>query len=364
MPADTDADLDYGPTLRGLRAGQSVFERYELIRQLGRGGMGVVWLARDTKLDLEMALKFLPEALVHDEVALDDLRRETRRCLKLTHDNIIRIFDLVDDPNTAAIAMEFVDGASLAGLRMRQPNRVFEPEQISGWINHVCLGLQYAHEKAKVVHRDIKPANVLVTQEGQAKVADFGVARSLSDSMSHHNRAGQQGGSGTLLYMSPQQLMGYPPSTADDVYSVGAMIYEMLTGKPPFFSGSIERQIENVQPPSMTQRRLDLEVPGVRPLPELWENLVAGCLQKDPAARPASIASVLTFLSGKPAVSAESKTSAKTDPVVSPNPEVNPPPLPSNLPGNQIYHWLEKPISLGKLFGLKDTDEKPNRPNP
>ena len=93
-----EPDLDYGPTLRGLREGMKVFQRYQLLRQLGRGGMGVVWLAQDEKLmELDIALKFLPENLVHDEVALDDLRQETRRCMRLTHQNIVHVYDLVDD---------------------------------------------------------------------------------------------------------------------------------------------------------------------------------------------------------------------------------------------------------------------------
>ena len=114
-------DLDLGQTLRGFAAGQTVFNRYGLTRQLGRGGMGVVWLAHDGKLERDVALKFLPELVALDERAVDDLKRETRRALELTHPNIVRIYDFVDDARCAAISMEWVDGESLSKLGLERP---------------------------------------------------------------------------------------------------------------------------------------------------------------------------------------------------------------------------------------------------
>ena len=111
-------DLDFGVTIRGLVVSQQVFGRYTLRHVLGRGGMGVVWLARDERLERDVALKFLPEAVHFDAGALDDLKRETRRCLDLTHPNIIRIYDFVTDQQAAAISMEYVDGKTLAALRI------------------------------------------------------------------------------------------------------------------------------------------------------------------------------------------------------------------------------------------------------
>jgi serine/threonine protein kinase/tetratricopeptide (TPR) repeat protein len=288
-----DDELDYGATLRGLRAGLKVFGRYTLTRQLGRGGMGVVWLARDGKLDLDVALKFLPETLRDDKVAVDELRRETKRCLHLTHDLIVRTFDLAEDGDMVAIAMEFVDGSTLAELRLNKPSRCFEAAEVEPWLRQICDALAYAHDEARMVHRDLKPSNIMLNATtGRVKLADFGIASSLSDTMSRLTRAGANPGAGTLVYMSPQQLMGFPPAVTDDVYSLGATLYELFTCKPPFFRGSIERQIESMTPPSMTERRAELNVEGVAAIPEMWEKIVAACLDKDAAKRPQSVAEV------------------------------------------------------------------------
>lgn len=299
----SESDLDFGPTLRGLRAGLKVFgQRYELIRQLGRGGMGVVWLARDGKLHLDVALKLLPETLRGDKVAVDELRSETRRCLQLTHDLIVRTYDLAEDEDMVAIVMEYVDGSTLAELRLGRPSRCFDVAEIEPWLQQICAALAYAHEGVRMVHRDLKPSNIMLNAAtGRLKLADFGIASSLSDTISRMTRAGASPASGTLVYMSPQQLMGFPPAVTDDVYSLGATLYELFTGKPPFFRGSIERQIESVSPPSMTQRRAELNVEGMAPIPANWEALVAACLDKDSARRQQSVAALWQILSGSPA---------------------------------------------------------------
>jgi formylglycine-generating enzyme required for sulfatase activity len=264
--------------------------------------MGVVWLARDEKLELEVALKFLPDNLKDDLAAVDELRRETKRCLLLTHPNIVRIFDLAEDEQMVAIAMEYVEGGTLAALRLEKPTRCFEAAEVVPWIKQVCEALSYAHERARVVHRDLKPSNIMISGDsGRVKLADFGIASSLSDTMSRMTRAGAGAGAGTLVYMSPQQLMGYPPSVSDDVYALGATIYELLTGKPPFFRGSIERQIESVVPPSMGERRAELEIGGAEAVPALWEEVIAACLEKEAEKRPRSVAELWQRLNGAPA---------------------------------------------------------------
>ena len=280
-------------TLREFVAGQKLFNRYTLIKTLGRGGMGVVWLARDDELERDVALKFLPELIIHDRAVLGDLKRETRRSLELTHKNIVRIYDFVHDQASGCISMEYVDGDTLSNLRADKPRKVFEPDELKDWTSQLCGALDYAHNHARIVHRDLKPANLMVNQRGDLKVADFGIARSLSDSISKLTM--EHGKSGTLVYMSPQQLDGDRGNHLDDVYSLGASIYELLTSKPPFYSGNVDRQIREKVPPSMTQRRKELEIEG-DPIDAAWEEVVARCLAKNPARRPQSVAEIATRL--------------------------------------------------------------------
>jgi serine/threonine protein kinase len=183
---------------------QVVFGRYKLIKVLGRGGMGIVWLARDQELERDVALKFLPDLIIHDAAVLSDLKRETKRCLELTHKNIVRIYDFVHDERSGCISMEYVDGGTLSTLRCTKEQKVFEAAELTDWMGQLCDALDYAHNYAHVIHRDLKPANLMVNQRRELKVSDFGIARSLEDSMSVITKAGR--GSGTLAYMSPQQL--------------------------------------------------------------------------------------------------------------------------------------------------------------
>jgi serine/threonine protein kinase len=281
-------ELDLGQTIRGFVAGQKILNRYIFVRILGRGGMGVVWLARDDELEREVALKFLPELVVHDRAVLDDLKRETVRSLALTHHNIVRIYDFAQGDECACISMEYVDGATLSSLRVDRPDKVFEAEELRPLLEQVCDALDYAHTRARIVHRDLKPSNLMVNAKGDVKVADFGIARSLTDSVSMLTMS--RGTSGTLVYMSPQQLDGEHSSELDDIYSLGATIYELLTGKPPFYSGQIDRLVREKVPPSVATRRADLGVTSRVVVPPHWEETIAACLAKDPAARPRSAA--------------------------------------------------------------------------
>ena len=283
------ADDVVGATSREFASGQKVFGRYTLIKVLGRGGMGVVWLARDQELERDVALKFLPNLMMQDHAALDDLKRETKRCLELTHPHIVRIHDFIHDERSGCISMEYVDGETLSNLRAEKERRVFEPDEIAAWISQLCEALNYAHHHAHVIHCDLKPANLMVNQRGSLKVSDFGIARNLTDSVSR--LTAQQGRGGTLIYMSPQQLNGKRCTHLDDIYSLGATIYELLASKPPFYSGNIDRQICERIAPSMTERRKELDIEPAS-VPPIWEDTVAGCLAKDPSRRPQSATEV------------------------------------------------------------------------
>jgi serine/threonine protein kinase len=276
-------DLGLDRTLRGLVNDQQVFGRYLLREVLGRGGMGVVWLGYDQRLDREVALKFLPDEINFDAAALDELKRETRRCLDLTHPNIIRIYDFNQDKQAAAISMEYVDGKTLAELRVEKSDRIFDVDEIKGWIAQACTALHYAHRDAGVVHRDLKPANLMLTSRRQIKIADFGIAQSMGDSITRMTM--RRGTSGTLAYMSPQQLGGEPASVSDDVYAMGTTIYELLTSKPPFYTGDISFQVRTTIPQKIADRRREFEIRGKK-IPREWEEAVAACLEKSPEARP------------------------------------------------------------------------------
>src|SRR5437899_6565545 len=244
--------------------GQKVFGRYKLVKVLGRGGMGIVWLAHDEELERDVALKFLPDLMIQDRALLDQLKRETKRCLELTHSHIVRIHDFIHDERSGCISMEYIDGETLSNLRTEKEQRVFEPDEIATWISQLCDTLDYAHNHANVIHCDLKPANLMVNQRGDLKVTDFGIARSLTDSVSRLTLA--QGRSGTLVYMSPQQLNGERCTHLDDIYSLGASISESLTSKPAVYCGNIDRQSCERVAPSRTERRQDTELaPGVVP---------------------------------------------------------------------------------------------------
>src|SRR6266498_2419478 len=270
-------------------SGQKVFGRYKLVKVLGRGGMGIVWLAHDEELERDVALKFLPDLMIQDPALADQLKRETKRCLELTHPHIVRIHDFVHDERSGCISMEYVNGETLSNLRAGKEHQVFEPHEIAGWVTQLCEALDYAHNRARVIHRDLKPGNLMVNQRGDLKVADFGIARSLADSASRLTT--EQGRSGTLVYMSPQQLNGERSTHLDDIYSLGATIYELLTSKPPFYSGNVDRQICERVAPSMTERWKEFNIEPAS-IPQIWEKVVADCLAKDPSRRPQSTVDV------------------------------------------------------------------------
>jgi serine/threonine protein kinase/Tfp pilus assembly protein PilF len=312
IPADAPEGGCPGCLLQtALDAGgnQVVFGRYKLVKVLGRGGMGIVWLAHDEELERDVALKFLPDLMIQDRAVFDQLKRETKRCLELTHPHIVRIYDFVHDERSGSISMEYIDGETLSHLRAEKEQKVFEPYEIADWTGQLCDALDYAHTHAKVIHRDLKPANLMVNQSGDLKVTDFGIARSLVDSASRLTM--EQSRSGTLVYMSPQQLRGDRGTHLDDIYSLGASIYELLTSKSPFYSGNIDRQICERVAPAMTERRKELDIePAI--VPQVWEDTVAACLAKDPSRRPHSAVEVAQRLQLPPGQARIRTTPGKT----------------------------------------------------
>jgi hypothetical protein len=304
---ETQVDRARAPEASEFSAGQKVFERYTLKRIVGRGGMGVVWLADDEKLREQVALKFLPAAIRMDETAFNELLGETRSGRKLSHTNIVRIHDFVSDDRHAAISMEYIDGPTLAGVRAGHAGKVLEVAELAPLVQQLCDGLTYAHTKAKIIHHDLKPANLMVTPDQVLKITDFGIAKSLEASANRLTLP--RAGGLSLAYASPQQVLGTPHAVGDDIYSMGATIYELLAGTPPFYTGDITRQVETVVPPPMAKRREESGLTGGA-IPGHWEETIAACLAKDPARRPQSVEEVARRL--KLAAEAPAGKAAKT----------------------------------------------------
>ena len=282
-------DLDLAATIQIPRfgVGQKIFRRYTLQKVIGRGGMGVVWLAQDAYLESLVALKVLPDTLLHDSASLDSLKRETKMGLSLAHPNIVRIYDFQHDESSAAISMEYVDGGTLSDLRIKKPNKVFNPGDLTDWLGALFDGLDYAHTRKQIVHRDLKPRNLMLNARGELKIADFGISRCISDSMTM--LTGIVGSSGTPPYISPQQWDGERPTPLDDIYSLGATLYELLSGKPPLLGVVDWQQVHHRIAPPISQRRIEFGIEGAEPIPQHWEETVAACLAKDPKKRPQTI---------------------------------------------------------------------------
>ncbi|TLD71793.1 hypothetical protein FEM03_06550 [Phragmitibacter flavus] len=324
-------DIDFGPTMRGHQKGDRVFDRFMLQKLLGRGGMGVVWLALDERLKREVALKFAPQLIRYDEVAVEELKDETRKGLLLGHPHIVKTYDFLLDEENAAISMEFIDGESLAGLRAKQPKRIFEVREIEKWVAQLLAALGYAHHSVGVIHRDLKPANLMVDRAGDLKVTDFGIARSITDAI---NRATLAVGNstGTLAYMSPQQADGRKPEITDDLYAFASTIYELLTGKPPFHSGNIGLQLRHEAAVSATERRAEFGLTDLEVIPPIWEETLLACLDKDPAKRPADAGEIAALLGLEavvgtmpvarrpPALPKEVEAGSVSQPVIAPPP--------------------------------------------
>lgn len=271
------------------------YGRYTLSRLLGHGAVGAVWLARDEQLGEEVALKVLVPALAHNPAALDDLRRETIKSRKLAHPNIVRTYELFQHENEPAfIVLEFVDGVALNALKERQENKCIRWDYLQRLARQMCAALAHAHDQ-KIIHRDIKPANLMLNTQGNLKLADFGLAATAANTLG--NVTTNMGATGTPCFMSPQQMEGRPPRPADDIYSLGATLYELLVSQPPFHSGDglpneggIVVKVRIVPAKPLDQRQAELGINN--PVPHRVAVTILACLAKEPADRPASIKAV------------------------------------------------------------------------
>lgn len=244
--------------------------RYELLERIGKGGMGIVYRGRDTVLGRPVAVKMLVADLEISDETRERFFREARAAGQLTHRNIITIYDFGEENGRAYIVMELLQGESLTALMTREPTLPLE--QRVDIMMRVCEGLGFAHSRS-IVHRDIKPGNLFITTDGQLKILDFGVARIASSNLTRSGLI-----VGTPDYMSPEQVQGKVVDQRSDVFSAGAVFYQVLAGRKPFAAKGLPMVLQKVvseDPPPLRE----VEAP-----PELTA-IVTKALQKDPAQR-------------------------------------------------------------------------------
>ena len=251
-------------------------DRYEIHKRIGRGGMADVFLARDLLLDRQVAIKVLFPEFAIDPNFVERFRREAQAAANLSHPNIVNVYDWGKYSGTYFIAMEYVQGRTLAEIL--RTNRQLTAKQAAEIASEVAAALGFAHE-AGLAHRDIKPANILIGSNGQVKVADFGIARAMNaPTESNLTQAGAV--MGTASYFSPEQAQGAQPDPRSDLYSLGIVMYEMVAGRPPFTGEnpvSIAYKQVHDAPQPLNQIVADI--------PRPFEAIVAKLLAKDPKLR-------------------------------------------------------------------------------
>ena len=273
----------FGGLVEGSRLGNG---RFTLKRELGKGGMGAVWLALDEEVQENFAIKLVSGEISLDPKCLKDLQREVNKSHNLVHPNIVRMgYFWKEEGEPAFISLEYVDGTDLDQVRSDSPHGLLAWEEVQRYMIQLCDALEYAHTQG-VAHRDIKPSNFMISSEGNLKLADFGIAASLANTLNTLTSMTVLG-SGTPPYMSPQQLDGKRPHVTDDIYSVGATFYELLTSKRPFHQGDVSYQVRHTEVTPMAERLKELDLEN--DIPEYVSAIVMACLQKDPGKRPQSM---------------------------------------------------------------------------
>ena len=326
---------------------------FRIIEKLGAGGMGVVYKARDTRLERPVALKFLPENMVQDPQALERFRREAHAASALNHPGICTIYDIGEQDHRPFIAMEFIDGETLRQYIHGQPLPI---EQILDLGVQIADALDVAHAQG-IIHRDIKPSNVFVTKRGQAKILDFGLAKLVAKDLlppdaQNSSSASTQDSlsivgiiSGTPAYMSPEHVRGDDLDRRTDIFALGLLVYEMATGQQAFggkTGGAIIEAILTRTPPSA--RTLNPQIP-----PQL-EEIVNKCLDKDRDRRYATAGAVRTDLQQLKRVSESGQITSSTVSVAAATPAVTA--TPATHPPARSFGWKSITVAAASVIAL------------
>lgn len=269
-----------------LEPGDNLGPRYQIEALLGKGGMGLVYKARDLELGRTVALKLVRPDLIADERAMQRFKQELLLSSKISHKNILRIHDLAEVDGLKLISMAYVEGEDLYHLLQREGR--LPVEKAVDLARQLCAALGAAHSEG-VVHRDLKPHNVMIDREGNALVADFGLAKSLEPGSAEMTQTGQL--LGTPRYMSPEQVQGRPVDARTDIYALGLILYEAVTGDIPFNSESFSQMmLARIKGKARNPRELNPDIP------DYFARIILRCLEPDPNRRYASAREILLDL--------------------------------------------------------------------
>lgn len=319
--------------------------RYQILKILGQGGMGAVYQARDQELDRTIALKVIRPDLASNASILQRFKQELILSRNVTHKNVVRIFDLGEADGTKFITMEFIEGEDLRGV-LRHHGK-FSPRKAVAIVQQICRALEAAHSEG-VIHRDLKPQNIMRDPQGRIVVMDFGLARSLeSDGMTQTGAL-----VGTLEYMSPEQALGSPLDQRSDLFAVGLIFYELLTGKAPYkadtaIASLMKRTHERAVPASDVDTSVPVSLSAI----------VSKCLERDPKDRYQSAADLLRELDAwlaDPALQGSHVSTATPPPIThAPSSAVAGPrsvQISLNLPSQRSWMWVAIVIAAVALF--------------
>ena len=361
---------------KSFQPGDKLAGCYTLKEIIPGPGVSVVWLAHDEELGKDIALHFVPDSVASDTRAMAELKQETKRNRQLIHPRIVRVHDLVEDEKWSAISMDHIKGDSLSTLQLQHEKKAFNPSEIFAAVSELCQTVEDAH-RIDLFHRDLTPDNLIATANG-LMVQKFGISRVILDALARSGHPVE--GGRDLAYISPQQLDGERPNRLDDIYSIGASLFDLLTGAAPFADGDPVPQIRKTVPPMVSERRAAKQITA-EAVPKPWDDAIAACLAKNPEERPKSAAETgARFASGKPsgaqsgpaynltaaapaaavaaatvasaAPAAGSETAAPSSAKVEPPPEATPAPVPpvaappAETP--QPVATVEEPASRGQ----------------